>query len=75
MYLWRDLGVNSWPTFAVVGPNGQLLAQISGEGHRKVDLLSIVLDSAPFFSTFLNVVHGYGFICNDKDCFLVCTSS
>ncbi|XP_022747672.1 protein SUPPRESSOR OF QUENCHING 1, chloroplastic isoform X1 [Durio zibethinus] len=35
MYLWRELGVNSWPTFAIVGPNGKLLAQISGEGHRK----------------------------------------
>ncbi|XWS58086.1 hypothetical protein CRYUN_Cryun08bG0004700 [Craigia yunnanensis] len=35
MYLWRELGVSSWPTFAIVGPNGKLLAQISGEGHRK----------------------------------------
>ena len=36
MYFWRELGVNSWPTFSIVGPNGKLLAQISGEGHRKV---------------------------------------
>jgi hypothetical protein len=36
MYLWRELGVNSWPTFVVIGPNGKVLAQISGEGHRKV---------------------------------------
>ncbi|OWM72419.1 hypothetical protein CDL15_Pgr018304 [Punica granatum] len=35
MYLWRELGVNSWPTFAVVGPNGKLLAQLAGEGRRK----------------------------------------
>ncbi|XP_020212147.1 protein SUPPRESSOR OF QUENCHING 1, chloroplastic isoform X2 [Cajanus cajan] len=21
MYLWRELGINSWPTFAIVGPN------------------------------------------------------
>ncbi|XP_050383338.1 protein SUPPRESSOR OF QUENCHING 1, chloroplastic isoform X2 [Argentina anserina] len=35
MYLWRELGVNSWPTFAVVGPNGRLIAQLSGEGRRK----------------------------------------
>ncbi|PRQ36585.1 putative transcription factor WD40-like family [Rosa chinensis] len=27
MYLWRELGVNSWLIFAVVGPNGRLLAQ------------------------------------------------
>ncbi|PIA44031.1 hypothetical protein AQUCO_01800233v1 [Aquilegia coerulea] len=36
MYLWRELGISSWPTFAVVSPNGKLLAQIAGEGHRKV---------------------------------------
>ncbi|XP_027351864.1 protein SUPPRESSOR OF QUENCHING 1, chloroplastic isoform X2 [Abrus precatorius] len=35
MYLWRKLGVNSWPTFAIVSPNGKLLAQLAGEGHRK----------------------------------------
>lgn len=36
MNLWRELGVNSWPTFAVVSPNGKLIAQLAGEGHRKV---------------------------------------
>ncbi|GER44007.1 haloacid dehalogenase-like hydrolase domain-containing protein [Striga asiatica] len=35
MYLWRELGISSWPTFALVGPNGKLIAQVSGEGHRK----------------------------------------
>ncbi|KAI0519561.1 hypothetical protein KFK09_007012 [Dendrobium nobile] len=35
MYLWREMGVNSWPTFIVVGPNGKILAQLAGEGHRK----------------------------------------
>ncbi|KAM3377972.1 protein SUPPRESSOR OF QUENCHING 1, chloroplastic [Capsicum galapagoense] len=35
MNLWRELGVNSWPTFVLVGPNGKLLAQIAGEAHRK----------------------------------------
>ncbi|CAN1356753.1 Protein SUPPRESSOR OF QUENCHING 1, chloroplastic [Linum perenne] len=35
MYMWRELGINSWPTFAIVGPSGKLLAQISGEGHRQ----------------------------------------
>lgn len=48
MYLWRELGVNSWPTFSVVGPNGQLLAQISGEGHRK-DLDNIVEAALIFY--------------------------
>ncbi|CAO2837601.1 unnamed protein product [Amaranthus hypochondriacus] len=41
MFLWRELGVNSWPTFAIVGPNGRLLGQISGEGRRK-DLDDVV---------------------------------
>lgn len=36
MYLWRKLGISSWPTFAIIGPNGKLLAQISGEGRKKV---------------------------------------
>ena len=36
MQLWRELGVNSWPTFSVVGPDGRLIAQLSGEGRRKV---------------------------------------
>ncbi|KAI8535968.1 hypothetical protein RHMOL_Rhmol10G0217900 [Rhododendron molle] len=36
MFLWRELGVNSWPTYVVVGPNDKLLAQISGEGRQKV---------------------------------------
>ncbi|XP_028217682.1 protein SUPPRESSOR OF QUENCHING 1, chloroplastic isoform X1 [Glycine soja] len=35
MYLWRKLGINSWPTFAIVGPNGKVLAQLAGEGHKK----------------------------------------
>lgn len=48
MYLWRELGVNSWPTFAVVGPNGRLLAQISGEGRRK-DLDDIVEAALMFY--------------------------
>lgn len=45
MYLWRELGVNSWPTFAIVGPNGRLLGQISGEGRRKVALYHLFLQS------------------------------
>ncbi|CAH8381960.1 unnamed protein product [Eruca vesicaria subsp. sativa] len=35
MYMWRELGINSWPTFAVVSPNGKVIAQIAGESHRK----------------------------------------
>ncbi|EPS73091.1 hypothetical protein M569_01658, partial [Genlisea aurea] len=35
MYLWRELGVNSWPTFVLIGPNSNVIAQVSGEGRRK----------------------------------------
>ncbi|KAH9755570.1 protein SUPPRESSOR OF QUENCHING 1 [Citrus sinensis] len=48
MNLWRELGVNSWPTFAVVGPNGKLLAQLAGEGHRK-DLDDLVEAALLFY--------------------------
>ncbi|ONI04256.1 hypothetical protein PRUPE_6G311900 [Prunus persica] len=48
MYLWRELGVNSWPTFAIVGPNGRLLAQVSGEGRRK-DLDDLVEAALLFY--------------------------
>ncbi|KAJ4956610.1 hypothetical protein NE237_013393 [Protea cynaroides] len=45
MNLWRELGVNSWPTFVIVSPSNKILAQISGEGHRKDldDLLEVAL--------------------------------
>ncbi|CAH2046801.1 unnamed protein product [Thlaspi arvense] len=48
MYLWRELGINSWPTFAVVSPNGKLIAQIAGEGHRK-DLDDLVAAALMYF--------------------------
>ncbi|KAJ7973259.1 NHL repeat-containing protein 2 [Quillaja saponaria] len=48
MYLWRELGINSWPTFAIIGPNGKLLAQIPGEGHRK-DLDDLVEAALLFY--------------------------
>ncbi|KAL8155577.1 hypothetical protein AgCh_000823 [Apium graveolens] len=48
MYLWRELGISSWPTFAIVSPNGKLIAQISGEGRRK-DLDSLVEAALLFY--------------------------
>ncbi|KAG6702381.1 protein SUPPRESSOR OF QUENCHING 1, chloroplastic isoform X1 [Carya illinoinensis] len=50
MYMWRELGVSSWPTFAIVGPNGQLIAQLSGEGRRK-DLNDLVEAALLFYGT------------------------
>lgn len=35
MYMWRELGINLWPTFAITSPTGKLIAQLAGEGRRK----------------------------------------
>lgn len=32
--LWERLGVTCWPTLVIVGPRGQLLHYIIGEGHE-----------------------------------------
>ncbi|PNY04535.1 NHL repeat-containing protein 2-like [Trifolium pratense] len=48
MYFWRKLGINSWPTFAIIGPNGKLLAQLAGEGRKK-DLDDFVAAALLFY--------------------------
>ncbi len=30
MSLWRDLGISSWPTLAVISPRGKLIATLPG---------------------------------------------
>jgi thiol-disulfide isomerase/thioredoxin len=42
---WRALGVDSWPTLAVVAPTGRLITMLSGEGHQRDldDLLAAAL--------------------------------
>ncbi len=32
--IWRRYGAGAWPTLMVVGPDGYILAAMSGEGHR-----------------------------------------
>ncbi|KAK0161514.1 hypothetical protein PV327_009976 [Microctonus hyperodae] len=32
--MWRNLGVNCWPTLIILGPKGQPLFVLMGEGHR-----------------------------------------
>lgn len=34
MILWRKFGVNSWPTFVVIDPEGYYIGATSGEGQR-----------------------------------------
>jgi len=36
MQLWKRIGVRSWPSMAVVGPKGNLLLLVSGEGNKEV---------------------------------------
>ncbi len=35
MAVWRKLGVNSWPTFVLIDPEGKVVRGYSGEGHRE----------------------------------------
>jgi len=53
MFLWRNLGINSWPTFAIVGPDGKLLAQLAGEGRKKVLMTIFSLLSVYFVLNFV----------------------
>ena len=61
MYLWRKLGINSWPTFAIVGPNGKLLAQLAGEGHKKV-----VIATSSLFCMYFVLNFGVIFLINAR---------
>lgn len=48
MTMWRQLGVSSWPTLAVVSPRGRLIAMLAGEGHRE-DLDDLVEAALEFY--------------------------
>lgn len=34
--MWHTLGVACWPTLVVVGPSGEILLSLVGEGHRQL---------------------------------------
>ncbi len=36
MHMWQRIGVRSWPSMAVVGPKGNLILMVSGEGNKEV---------------------------------------
>lgn len=48
MTMWKTLGVNSWPTFVIVGPKNNLLFSISGEGKKEV-LDEMIADTLKFY--------------------------
>ena len=39
--IWRSYGARSWPTFAILTPDGKILGALSGEGNRE-DLDALV---------------------------------
>ncbi|KAL7371562.1 hypothetical protein ABVT39_001102 [Epinephelus coioides] len=43
-HLWHELEVSCWPTLVLLGPRGNLLFSLVGEGHR--DRLMLFTDSA-----------------------------
>ena len=36
MTMWRQIGVRAWPSLVVIGPHGNLLLMLSGEGNEAV---------------------------------------
>ena len=36
MQMWRQIGVRSWPSLAVIGPKGNLMLLASGEGNKQL---------------------------------------
>ena len=36
MHMWQRIGVRSWPSLAVVGPKGNLMLMVSGEGNKEL---------------------------------------
>ena len=47
--LWSELQIACWPTLVIVGPSGQFLYQLVGEGHRE-KLLDFVRVAQQYFS-------------------------
>jgi sugar lactone lactonase YvrE len=45
--IWKSFGINSWPSFALIGPEGSVLAVLSGEGQR--DTLAALIGQALAF--------------------------
>jgi thiol-disulfide isomerase/thioredoxin len=46
--IWSSYAVRAWPTLVLIGPDGNILATLSGEGHR--DLLdALIAESLNYF--------------------------
>ncbi|GFO25865.1 nhl repeat-containing protein 2-like [Plakobranchus ocellatus] len=51
--LWQELAVSCWPTLLFIGPSGQLLYSVAGEGHREKvkEFLSVAVE---YYADILN---------------------
>lgn len=48
--MWHTLGVACWPTLVVVGPSGEILLSLVGEGHGDI-LLRFIGSALEYYST------------------------
>ncbi|MCY3000931.1 MAG: thioredoxin-like domain-containing protein [Planctomycetota bacterium] len=56
--IWRRFGVRAWPTLVLIGPDGRILGQVSGEGQGAV--LDVLIEQA------LDLYHGLADAFDDR---------
>ncbi|KAL4231754.1 NHL repeat-containing protein 2 [Mactra antiquata] len=54
--LWSELQIACWPTLVIVGPSGQYLYQLIGEGHRE-ELIEFVSVAKKYYSEKGQITH------------------
>ena len=60
--LWNQMNIQCWPTFVIVGPDGNCLLYLVGEGHGKL-LLEFVTKAVQLYKKQGNSWF-YGCVCN-----------
>lgn len=53
MEMWNKIGIRGWPSFALVGPNGNLIAQWSGE-RQEHDIDNVVAAALEYYQDHLD---------------------
>lgn len=46
--MWQNLGIPCWPTLLIIGPNGEVLFILVGEGHKN-DILMFVKNALNYY--------------------------
>ena len=54
--MWEKLQIQCWPTFLVVGPEGQILNIYVGEGHQ-LKLLQFIEEALKFYTEKGSILH------------------